>query len=687
MPTLHPAFLLKSGDGSEGQAKFFETVVSDFRKALALQTRKANWDERCIWLKDKLGRKTQLFPTVKEVYDFCRRSQGRLIAIDVETTGEQPLACQLICIGMANDRGDAICVPILKCGGPQYWTSGDKRRVLECLRWLFADPKTHKVFHNGSFDTTVLWAHNLAIAGWTDDTMQAHHCVDAELPHGLAYVASRYLEIPYWKDDVKGDLRWLQLPDETLRSYNIRDCLATIRALPLLRAELKELDLEELYFEEIELCKEMVRATIRGIFVDQQRKDELGVTLRAQKETSLEFLVKSSGNSNFNPGSPAQLQPELFGRLKFPILKRTRTGKPSTDKDAMVLMTLHSKTEEQLTFLRHLVKWKKASKLLSTYVDGLPILGDGRLHVSWKLLPVTGRFSSSPNAQNWPPIVKRIFRASEGCKIVGADLSQAELRVIAYYANDAELLKAYDEGLNVHTVNTTLTFGVRNPNEDTNEATEGYLSDACPLYLGESYEDLPTLDSESWKVARTLAKNEVFGDNYGATAETLYNTIRAKRNPNTDELLFTDVTLSEIEAFKLKWETVLHPAIPAWWKTITRETTKRGHYRCPISGRIRFYRGGFKRNEMLNFPIQTAVGSFMNKRMLEMARYVRQVAGEEAGINIQIHDFVGVETPDKYVDEIKQIQRYCLRRPFALPGFPEAVLPPDEPKATVYLGK
>ncbi len=712
VPTLHPAFLLRSSEGSHGEARFRDTVVADLRKALQLRFRKPNWDESVIWERGDEGRLVNLFPSVDDVYSFCQQSEGTTIAVDVETTGEQSLDCQLICVGMASDNGRAICVPLLKQHGAPYWTGGEEWRVRELLGALLAHGPTHKVMHNGAFDSIVCWSHGLPIYGWTDDTMLAHHVVDGELPHGLAYVSSRYLELPYWKDDVKGDLRWLELPDETLRAYNLRDNLTTLRLLPILLAEVRKWQLERLYRQELELAQEMAGATIRGVEVDFERRDDptidtrelnekgkpnrdrgyplgLGPKLKVREQEALTELRRIAQNPTFNPASPMQLRPMIFERLGFPIVKRTRKGAPSTDKEAMVLLGLHAESEDQIGFLRNLVKWKKNNKMRTTWVEGLPILSDGRFHPTWKLLTVSGRMASSPNAQNWNATIQKIFKAGEGQKFVSVDLSQAELRGMAYYSGDPDLILAYEKGFNVHTINATLLFRVRNPGVDSNPQTEEYLTEAVPRILGVPYDSLPAAQEKQWKRIRRMAKNFVFGDNYGAIAETIYNILRSERDSETDEQLFPDLTLGETEALKIQWESI-HPDIPRYWDTIHNHVTKQGYFREPLSGRIRFYRAGFKKNEIVNFPIQSLVASWMNENLLLIAKAVRELTEGLGGIVLQVHDSIVLEVPIRFVNECKKILVQTLSRPFDLitpigRSYKDAVLPADAPKEGFYL--
>lgn len=725
--SLHPAAILRGKDGEAGFSKFENTVINDIRKALSFRTRAPDWDERVIWEKSRIGRDGQpipdgqpgryknIFPRADEVFAFFQHciDTNALVAVDVETTGAEPLDCRLLCITFASSHGPALCLPTLSQGGVPYWSNDEWLRVHPALQWFLAARSVRKTFHNGSFDTTVLWAHGLPVDGWQSDSMAAHHVADGELPHNLAFVASTLLDVIYWKAEVKGDISWIDLDDLKLRSYSIRDVLTTVRITPLLEAELQRYGIMQLYHDEIALNKIMVRATVRGLEVDLDRRDSteidneplnkkgkpnldfgrpkgLGPRLRIKRAEALATLCQIAGHPEFNPRSPIHLRYLLFTQLKFPIVSMTEKGSPSTDKNAMVLLALHADTDEQKQALRALIEYRSADKMLGTWVEGLKVLGDGRVHPQWKLLPVTGRFSSSPNAQNWNKFIKRIFKAAKGYKFVSVDLSQAELRVMAYLSGDEELLRMYREGINVHTVNATMLFGVRCPpaaKDHTNPQTEAYLAEKYQAMTGSkiAYADLPFAPDDKWgKGFRTLAKNFVFGDNYGAEPETLYDVIRSRRDADTNELLFPDVDLGEIEGLKLTWER-LHPKIPGWWRSIMESTMKAKFYQCPVSGRIRWFRGGFKRNEMLNFPVQTMVASWMNKNTILIDEELQARCGGRAVINMQVHDMLCVECPEADVLVVKEILGKHLNKSFQLPGFEQAVLPADEATVGDYL--
>lgn len=735
VPTFHPSFLLRSADEG-GSAKYYDTVVHDLIRAKEYLSRSPNWDEREIWKRDQTGRYVNLYPpSVQYVYDFCREAQGHQLSIDIEATGTDLWACDLICIGMASANGRVLCVPFMRGGGDhfgRYWTSGDERRVREALAWLFADAETPKIFQNGAFDTTKLWLEGMPIEGWRDDTMQAQHVLDGEMPMRLDFIASRRVEIPYWKDDVKGGQRWLDIDPRVLRGYNLRDALVVLKAFPGMLEEMRRWGLEDLYRTEMQLVHVMRKATWAGIEFDPVRvyseeivtealladtahAKRLGVVardlgwpagfvprMRKLGADNLAILREIAGHSEFNPGSYDQLAWFLYDKLGFPVVKRSeKTDKPSTDKTALILLTVYAETAAQKAALGALARVRKATKYLGVF-EGFS-LHDWRLHPSWKLTTVTGRFASSPNVQNWNEWYKKLACAGEGNMFVSVDLSQAELRMMAYYASARELLRMYEENINVHTATCCLTFQCQAPSEslittDVNEQTLAYLREKCPQYLGRPYDELDRVDEGSkaatktaWKTMRTLTKNEEFGDNYGASVDTLFDVIRSKRNPITDEAPFANIERGQIQAFKLFWEEV-HHEIPTWWANMTEHVNAQGYYRGPISRRIRWFRGGFARNEILNQPIQEQIAAHM-QRIVEVAGYLEEATGDEAVITLQVHDSPVVQTPVRFTDVVGEILMYVFNQPFDWnppPPFervPNAVLPADAPTVGYYLNE
>lgn len=260
VPALHPGAILRGGDGMADMAKYERTTRGDFAKAARLRKSRPTWNEAPLWhwatevVGEGVGaapvtqhRLVTCFPTEAEVLNFLGDVWrfGARLTFDVETTGEQAMDCRLLCIGLGFvdpmvgiER--VLCVPKLSCGGVPYWTDGSWARVAEALRAVLGSHHIPKLGHNIVFDKLVMEAQGFPVGGYADDTMTAHHVLDSELPHGLGFVASTLLDVRFWKDDVKGDEGWLNLPDFTLRTYNLRDILVTMRLWPLLERQLKQ---------------------------------------------------------------------------------------------------------------------------------------------------------------------------------------------------------------------------------------------------------------------------------------------------------------------------------------------------------------------------------------------------------------------------------------------------------------
>jgi DNA polymerase I-like protein with 3'-5' exonuclease and polymerase domains len=766
VPTLHPAFILRGSDSDRDDGRFAHVIVGDLKKAWTLRKRKPTWDESAIFKRGPDGSWPAIFPTLEDVREFVRDTIGTKVAVDVETTGNTPVDCRLICIGLASENGRVLCFPILRQGGAKYWDPAEWPDALEAITYLLEDQSTPKVFHNGPFDIVVLRCFGIDVGPWGDDTMLAHHCVDAEMPHKLAFLASTRLETRFWKDEVKGDVAWLNLPDERLRIYNLRDCLTTIRCLPSLLEEIKRWGLEALYREEIEIALIMMEATIDGVEVDMLERWVLYFRFEEEFQKAYKDLCELSGDPEFKLSGP-RVTKFLYETLGFRIERRTETinpftglGNPATDKKALAICALQASTKKQEDGLIALARARKFDKLKGTYTgdirpakevwenilllagligDQLPPVGaqtvptegerlglrtlfhpeDGtyRIHTVWKNLTVTGRLASSPNLQNLKDTVKGMLKARDGYEWVVVDLSRAELRVIAYFGEDRELLRMFEEDLNLHTINVALMLGIRSSSFDMDPQTEAYLREMCPKLIGVEYESLPVMGGEfadecaeyvkknvkpekwpahlkeiadRWEMTRRLAKEVVFGSNYKGTAVTLYETMKAKRDPKTDKVLFPDTKLKHVEAAQHQWIN-LHPPISRYWDRIVRLAKHQGYLRSPLSKRIKRFRAGIKESEAINWPIQEFVAAKMNKAVPKIDRRLK-VEAPGAMLKIQIHDALYVEAPKPLVPVVKKIYKEELDAPFRFEPFAglvydDAVLPGDKAKTGTHLDR
>ncbi|MFA5499828.1 MAG: DNA polymerase I, partial [Candidatus Omnitrophota bacterium] len=234
----------------------------------------------------------------------------------------------------------------------------------------------------------------------------------------------------------------------------------------ILEKELSKKDLDSLFYDvEMPLIEVLAQMEMDGVSIDSAYLKELSVEM----EKKLERLTKKIyefAEGEFNINSPKQLSAILFDKLKLPIIKRTKTG-ISTDEDVLTRLASKHPLPEKL------LEYRELSKLKSTYVDNLPSLinpATGKLHTSFnQTVTATGRLSSSgPNLQNIPikteegrKIRKAFISSGENSILLSADYSQIELRVLAHFANDKNLIKAFKEGLDIHSFTASLVFGVK----------------------------------------------------------------------------------------------------------------------------------------------------------------------------------------------------------------------------------
>jgi DNA polymerase I-like protein with 3'-5' exonuclease and polymerase domains len=327
--------------------------------------------------------------------------------------------------------------------------------------------------------------------------------------------------------------------------------------------------------------------------------------------------------------------------LKFPILNlresRTKKGAASTGKQALFELSIREKPDsDRMKFLRSLAAHRKARKLRGSYIENLQIFPDGRLHPQWRLLTKSGRYACTPAVNTLPKKIKQIFVAREGRELCGVDLSQAELRAMAFFANCKMLLEAYEAGADVHSFNAVKVFEVCPPKgfKKWNEPTEFLLDRYQPGWR--QFEEDPEFNT-----TRDLTKRAVFASNYMAKLETVWRALRAETDDSTGELVFPDLPKSQVEAFRSAWFNAA-PEIPQFAAKQLADAQQRGYYECPISGRRRFYKDKLDESDAANQPIQMAVASHMNASILRIEPRIRLLGCE---ILLQVHDSLVLEGP------------------------------------------
>jgi DNA polymerase-1 len=401
---------------------------------------------------------------------ILRLEQSALIAIDTETTSLDYTQAQLVGLSFAVQTGEAAYLPLAHAY-PEVPTQLNREIVLEKLRPLLENPNKHKVGQNLKYDYHVLANHGITLQGISDDTMLASYVLDSTGKHNLDFLSQKYLNlktISYEEVAGKGakQLNFSEIAIETAAHYAAEDADVCVRLHHALQAKLQaQVELLKLYNAlEMPLLSVLARLERNGVLIDDNLLVHQSMEL-SQQMMSLEQKAHDEAGHNFNLNSPKQIQTILYEQLQIPVIKRTPKGQPSTDESVL------QELAEEYALPKLIIEHRSLSKLKSTYTDKLPEqinVKTGRVHTSYhQAVTATGRLSSSePNLQNIPirspegRKIRQAFIAPEGYKIVAADYSQIELRIMAHLANDEGLITAFSQGEDIHRATAAEVFNV-----------------------------------------------------------------------------------------------------------------------------------------------------------------------------------------------------------------------------------
>ena len=402
-----------------------------------------------------------------------RIAEAESFAFDTETTSLDYVDARVVGVALATAPGEGAYVPFAHRypGAPDQL---DEERVLGALRPLLEDPDRPKIGHNLKYDMSVLANHDIAMTGVAHDTMLQSYVLDSTATrHDMDSLAARYLGVRTRKyEEVAGkgakQITFDQVPLEEAGPYAAEDAEVTLRLHAFFTPRLADRPGLERVYREIEMPLVPVLSTMerRGVRVDTERLRELSEELAVRME-ALEREAHAEAGGPFNLQSPKQIQAILFDpdRLGLPVRTKTPTGQPST-ADA-VLQELAREYALPRTILDH----RALSKLRSTYAVALRESVNrttGRVHTSYhQAVASTGRLSSStPNLQNIPVRtaegrrIRQAFVAPPGFRLLSADYSQIELRIMAHLSGDEGLLRAFAAGRDIHRATAAEVGGI-----------------------------------------------------------------------------------------------------------------------------------------------------------------------------------------------------------------------------------
>ncbi len=569
----------------------------------------------------------------------ARLESAPALTLDTETTGTDAMQVQLVGIALTDAPERGYYIPIAAPPDDPRLALGI---VLAVLAPLLNNAEKPKYGHNLKYDLTVLEQAGARVEGLAFDTMIAEWLINpASRNLGLKNLA--WVRLQQWMTPItdligkgKGQKTMDQIPVAQVAPYACADVDMTHRLVTVLEAELKEKHLWALFTEvEMPLMPVLAAMEMSGVRLDVAQLARMSEEL-AGRLSELDARIQEMVGYAFNVNSTQQLSDALFKRLGLPTqgLRRTKSGHFSTA--AGVLERLRGKH----AVIDLILEQRGLAKLKSTYVDALPRLVNphtGRLHTSYKQTgTVTGRLSSSdPNLQNIPirtelgRQVRRAFVAEPGWKLIAADYSQVELRVMAHISGDEGLLSAFARGEDIHASTAAAIMGVP-------------LAEVTP--------DM-----------RRVAKAVNFGLSYGQTAYGLANT--------------TDLTQAEAEDF-IKAYFERFPKVREYIDTTKAFATRQGYVETLLRRRRYFpeLQPGSKaphsvrqaaERMAINAPIQGTAADIINIATIHLQRALRE-RDLRARLILQVHDELVVEAPEEEVATVAPLMREVMENAFEL---------------------
>ncbi len=574
-------------------------------------------------------------------------AEQELISVDTETTAITPRIAKIVGYALAYRPDEGYYVPVL---GPEGDTVLDPTLVADKLRPVLENPAIAKIGQNLKYDQVVLRGADIRLAGIQFDTMLASYLLDAgERSHNLDHLASRYLDHTTTKIDTligkgKNQKRMDEVPVADVAPYAGEDADLPLQLQPLLQARLEKDGLAKLNDDvEVPLLEILGDMEFLGIHVDIERLAELSKQYTVRLHELATEIEEMAGHP-LNIASPKQLAQLLFTELGLPVIKKTKTG-ASTDASVLAeLAPMHPLPAK-------IVEYRQYSKLLNTYVDALPEMvhpETGRVHTSFnQVVAATGRLSSNnPNLQNIPirtaegREIRSAFRAGpDGWKLLAADYSQIELRVLAHFTGDPTLCQAFANDEDIHALVASQVEGVA----------------------------LADVDSSM----RRRAKAVNFGIIYGQSPFGLAKSLGISQEEAADF----------IETYFDRYPGVLE------FFTKTLNDCREQGYVTTLLGRRRAVQGvravpdGFREAKtgalrQLNLPERTAVntviqGSAADLIKLAMLGVHRRLQNETltAKMLLQIHDELVFEVSPDEIDPLANlvIEEMCQVMPLAVP--------------------
>jgi DNA polymerase-1 len=579
---------------------------------------------------------TRNYETVVDLEAFERWAKkleaSEIACFDTESTSLDPMVASIVGLSFAVTPGEAAYLPLTHryAGVPAQLDIGP---VLERLKPWLEDEKRLKVGQNVKYDRHVLANHGITVRGVVHDTLLQSYVIESHQRHDMDSLALRFLGASdlttYEKVAGKGAsmIPFDQVDIQQATAYSAEDSDVTLqlhRALwPRIEADAK---LKRIYADiEVPVSGVLLEMERNGVLIDTQQLSAQGQEL-GRKMLELEGKAHELAGGPFNLGSPKQLAEILFDRMKLKVIKKTPSGGPSTDEEVL------EKLAEDHPLCRAILDHRSVSKLKSTYTDKLPKMvhaKTGRVHTNYaQAVAVTGRLSSTePNLQNIPVRtgegrrIREAFIAPPGSKIVSADYSQIELRIMAHLSGDKSLVEAFSSGVDVH----------------RHTAAEVFDTPAAEV------------DPEQRRFAKVIN----FGLIYGMSAFGLAQNLGIDRT----------AAASYMDKYFARY-----PGVAAYMERTRREAHEQGFVETVFGRRLwlpdirssnQARRAGAER-QAINAPMQGTAADLIKVAMIAVQGWISREMLKTKLI-MQVHDELVFEVPENELDRVKpEIERLMM---------------------------
>lgn len=553
----------------------------------------------------------------------AKLTKAELFSFDTETTSLEIMDARIVGVSFAIEAGVAAYVPC----GHDYMGAPDQlplESVLAQLKPLLEDSKKLKVGQNLKYDRSVLLNYGVELRGIAFDTMLESYVLNSiGSRHNMDDLAQKYLDyttVTFTELAGKGakQLTFNQLPIEGAGDYAAEDADITLRLHQAIWPELEKIKSLVSVFNDIEMPLLSVLSDIErnGALVDAKLLGQQSIEL-GERLTQLERKAYEIAGQEFNLSSPKQLGVILFEQQKLPVIKKTPTGSPSTAEEVLQELAL------DYPLPKVLMEYRGLAKLKSTYTDKLPQMINpttNRIHTSYhQAVAATGRLSSQdPNLQNIPiktaegRRIRQAFIAAKGYKLVAADYSQIELRIMAHLSNDEGLLNAFAQGLDVHRATAAEVFGV---------ALDGVTNEM-----------------------RRSAKAINFGLIYGMSAFGLAKQLHVGRN---EAQQYIDRYFER------------YPGVQRYMNEIRAQAHEQGFVETIFGRRLYLPDINAKNKNLqmaaertaINAPMQGTAADIIKKAMISVEGWLVE-SGLDAKIIMQVHDELVLEVVEAQVEKV-----------------------------------